>query len=112
MNVVKECRKRLGLSQGDFANLIGVHSVSISKWETGAAKAPAGAHERICRLILKGNSFPRAGQLKDWIRQEGGQAALNRLIKGGQSGTFKASPAATGAEGIEGDEDLEELAGL
>jgi DNA-binding transcriptional regulator YiaG len=33
---VRRIRKRLGLTQSKFATLVGVHLVTIKKWETGA----------------------------------------------------------------------------
>jgi len=32
---VKALRKRLGLTQSKFADLVGVHVVTVKKWETG-----------------------------------------------------------------------------
>ena len=32
---VKRLRKRLGLTQSKFAALVGVHLVTVKKWETG-----------------------------------------------------------------------------
>jgi DNA-binding transcriptional regulator YiaG len=33
---VREIRRALGMSQPEFAELVGVHAISVSKWETGA----------------------------------------------------------------------------
>jgi len=33
---VRALRKRLGLTQSRFADLIGVHKITVAKWEAGA----------------------------------------------------------------------------
>jgi DNA-binding transcriptional regulator YiaG len=33
---VRQIRKALGMSQPEFAELVGVHAIAVSKWETGA----------------------------------------------------------------------------
>ena len=38
-----ECRKRLGLTQVEFSILIGVHPITVSKWERGQAE-PSSWH--------------------------------------------------------------------
>ena len=81
MNVIKDCRKRLGLNQHDFASLIGVHAMSISVWEN-SGKPPVLTAERLCRLIMKRKFLPRPDQVEGWLRIEGGQVALERLIDG------------------------------
>ena len=44
---VREIRRRLGLSQAAFAELVGVHWVTVSRWETGAM----GIREATARLM-------------------------------------------------------------
>jgi len=34
---IRKLRKRMGLSQSSFAKLLGVHEVTVSRWENGAA---------------------------------------------------------------------------
>ena len=47
---VKELRKRLGMTQKQFAEAIGVHVVTIIRWEKGSF-APSGlALEKINQL--------------------------------------------------------------
>jgi DNA-binding transcriptional regulator YiaG len=47
---VRLIRKTLGLTQSGFAALLGVHVVTVKKWETGAQgmRAPA---DRLIRLL-------------------------------------------------------------
>jgi len=48
---VKALRRRLGLTQSRFADLVGVHVVTVKKWETGAQGMRATA-DRLIRLLL------------------------------------------------------------
>jgi DNA-binding transcriptional regulator YiaG len=47
---VKHLRKRLGLTQSKFAALVGVHLVTVKKWEVGlqSMRRPT---ERLIRLL-------------------------------------------------------------
>jgi DNA-binding transcriptional regulator YiaG len=47
---VKRIRKRLGLTQSKFATLIGVHVVSVKKWEVGLQRMRRPT-ERLIRLL-------------------------------------------------------------
>jgi DNA-binding transcriptional regulator YiaG len=47
---VRRVRKALGLSQSRFAALLGVHLVTVKKWETGAQRMRPMA-ERLIRLL-------------------------------------------------------------
>jgi putative transcriptional regulator len=35
VNEVKDTRQKLGLSQTEFAQIVGVHPITVSKWERG-----------------------------------------------------------------------------
>ena len=48
---VRRARKALELSQSKFAALLGVHLVTVKKWETGAQGMRATA-DRLIRLLL------------------------------------------------------------
>lgn len=110
MKIIKITRKRLGLSQSDFAQLIGVHLNSVSEWERGD-KAPSTAAERICRLILKRRRLPQADRLKQTIRSEGGQAALEKLFTA-EGRLARGSGAAPAAVEEDGELSAEDLAAL
>jgi len=47
---VRRVRKALGLSQSKFAELLGVHLVTVKKWETGA-QGLRTTSERLIRLV-------------------------------------------------------------
>ena len=49
---VRRVRKALGLTQSQFAELLGVHLVTVKKWETGkqGMRAPA---DRLIRLLAE-----------------------------------------------------------
>lgn len=46
---VRALRERIGLSQATFAAVIGVHRVTVTKWESGARATVE--HEAIRRLL-------------------------------------------------------------
>jgi DNA-binding transcriptional regulator YiaG len=48
---VRRARKALGLSQSKFAALLGVHLVTVKKWETGA-QGLRTTSERLIRLLM------------------------------------------------------------
>jgi DNA-binding transcriptional regulator YiaG len=48
---VRHARKGLGLSQSKFAALLGVHLVTVKKWETGA-QGLRSTSERLIRLLV------------------------------------------------------------
>jgi DNA-binding transcriptional regulator YiaG len=50
-NEVRRARKVLGLSQSKFAELLGVHLVTVKKWETGA-QGLRTTSERLIRLLV------------------------------------------------------------
>ena len=48
---VRRVRKALGLTQSQFAELLGVHLVTVKKWETGA-QGLRSTSERLIRLLV------------------------------------------------------------
>jgi DNA-binding transcriptional regulator YiaG len=54
---VRKIRKRLGLSQVAFARLVGVHEITVSRWENGAL-AIREPTAKLLRLLL-GQAPPR-----------------------------------------------------
>ena len=49
---VRRLRKRLGLTQARFGRLLGVHRVTVARWETGAAEVQAPM-AKLIRLVMK-----------------------------------------------------------
>jgi DNA-binding transcriptional regulator YiaG len=49
---VRRIRKKLGLTQSAFAALLGVHLVTVKKWETGKQGMHAPA-DRLIRLLAQ-----------------------------------------------------------
>jgi len=49
-NDVKELRKRLGMTQKQFAEAVGVHVVTIIRWEKGSFNPSGLALEKIKQL--------------------------------------------------------------
>ena len=56
---VRRARKALGLSQSKFASLLGVHLVTVKKWETGAQGMRATA-DRLISLHLEQKAAERS----------------------------------------------------
>ena len=75
-----ETRRALGLSQAEFASLLGVHSMTVSKWERGEAVPSAHQvalirhHERKARLVNR-------TLLLDTLHAKGPIAAASVLFK-------------------------------
>ncbi len=49
---VRQIRKRLGLTQAEFARLVGVHLVTVSRWEKGALGIRESA-AKLMKLLAK-----------------------------------------------------------
>lgn len=54
-------RQRLGLSQAAFAKLLGVHAMTVSKWERGVAK-PAAHQQRILKALARAPERPKGAK--------------------------------------------------
>jgi len=50
---IKEIRTRLGISQEDFARLLGISLQSIGRWERGKAKPSRLAVKRLKEIATK-----------------------------------------------------------
>jgi DNA-binding transcriptional regulator YiaG len=51
-DTVRKLRKRLGLTQSSFAALLGVHKITVAKWESGM-KGMSATTERLLRIIAQ-----------------------------------------------------------
>jgi len=49
---VRKLRRRLGLSQSKFAALLGVHKVTVAKWEVGMLGMSATT-DRLLRVLMQ-----------------------------------------------------------
>jgi DNA-binding transcriptional regulator YiaG len=47
---VRRLRKRLGLTQSSFAALLGIHKITVAKWEAGT-KGMSATTERLLRVL-------------------------------------------------------------
>jgi DNA-binding XRE family transcriptional regulator len=54
-NIVKAKRKELGMNQIEFATVLGVHPVTVSKWENRKADPSVWQLNLICALEKKGH---------------------------------------------------------
>ena len=59
---LKERRKKMSLTQQDFANLIGISTDKMHRWESGRTKFPAGT-ERLVEIIEE-----RFDKSKGWFK--------------------------------------------
>lgn len=50
---IVKLRKRMGLNQEQFAQLLGVHKLTVSRWERGEAKPSLLAQRQLNRLVNK-----------------------------------------------------------
>lgn len=48
---IKQIRQALGLTQAQFGALIGAHSVTVARWETGRNKPRGGAILRTLKQL-------------------------------------------------------------
>lgn len=53
-------RQRLGLSQPAFAKLLGVHAMTVSKWERGVLK-PGEHQQRVLKALARAPERPKGG---------------------------------------------------
>jgi len=54
-------RERLGLNQTQLAQLLGVHPLTVSKWERGLL-TPSSHHETLLRSFRKAATKPDVGE--------------------------------------------------
>jgi len=52
---VRRLRKRLGLTQARFGRLLGVHRVTVARWESGTTEVQAPM-AKLIRLVVKAKS--------------------------------------------------------
>ncbi len=50
---MKAARARLGLTQGQLAAELGVHAMTVSKWETGQRGIPEPVARLVQRLVAE-----------------------------------------------------------
>jgi molybdate transport system regulatory protein len=68
---LKTLRARLGLKQADLAELLGVHAMTVSRWERGELK-PSAHQRRLLRAFAdaaeRGARLPQRGKRPDPVR--------------------------------------------
>lgn len=85
--MIKAIRNRLGLTQVEFAAVLGTHSITVSKWERGVAQPDAwrtGLLQRMARV--------EAGEIRRVLVSEGAITALCAAL-----GAVEPPSAATGS---------------
>lgn len=49
---MKRARQSIGLTQGDFAEQVGVKKSTVSRWESGGLKPSYESLKRLCAYLL------------------------------------------------------------
>lgn len=76
--MTRMARGRLGLTQGDFAQLLGIHSMTVSKWERGTAKPTAYQFDTMQHLAA--HEPPIALNVERLMMERGPVVALALLV--------------------------------
>lgn len=83
---VTEIREALGLNRGQFAELMGVHSASVYRWESARGELIVDPfHGRLLALMdsTKAGALPRLGRrVIPALMTRGPLYALHRLLAG------------------------------
>ncbi len=61
---IRALRRRLGLSQAEFARQLGVRQQTVSEWETGRY-APRGASSRVLSIFAEQQAEYDAGKAEE-----------------------------------------------
>ena len=61
---IKEIRKRLNLSQEEFAKKLGVSFTSVNRWENGQTKPSKLARRQILNLLEQIREYETSANLK------------------------------------------------
>lgn len=80
-SAIKRIRTGLGLTQGQMAELLGVHPLTVSKWERGLL-SPNSHQEQLLRSFRKASDEPDIGTtVGDLLVTAGVVVALFALLK-------------------------------
>ena len=82
MNEWKECREALGVSQSLFAQLMGVHPLTVSRWERGKTnpRPLPMVLMRQCKYAAR-NRADIGERVKDSVASDGVPFALYEILK-------------------------------
>ena len=75
---IRYLRKHIGLSAGDFAQMMGVARETVSRWETGAQPMGAVA-DRLLRLLLVTHEPTESYAVDDLLRELNDEPAPSNL---------------------------------
>jgi putative zinc finger/helix-turn-helix YgiT family protein len=75
---VRFLRKHIGLSAGDFAQMMGVARETVSRWETGAQPMGAVA-DRLMRLLVLTHEPTESYAVEDLLRELNDEPAPKKL---------------------------------
>lgn len=73
-------RRNLRWTQLQLASVLGVHPITVSKWERGVLETSAYQSDLLCSFIRSHRRDPNIGDKVEAIRVIGIPAAIARLI--------------------------------
>ena len=76
---VGELRAELGLTQQEFATLLGLSTVSVSRWEHKHTR-PTDASEALLGLLDRARRKRPTGEIVDRLRTLAGASELDRIV--------------------------------
>ena len=80
-HAIRRIRDGLGLTQGQLAELLGVHPLTVSKWERGLLE-PSAHHEGFLRSFRKAGGQEDLGEaIGELLVTAGVTVALYALLK-------------------------------
>lgn len=80
---VRELRRRMSLTQQDFARVFGVHPLTVSKWERGRLRPDAwrvGMFAHIEHTVAPGNLVAVGMRVRELLHTRGTVAALQYVL--------------------------------
>lgn len=79
---ISECRKDKGLTQAQFAELLGLSDKSVSRWENGKTMPDLSLYEPICSILgIQVSELLYSRKMEDPERIEKGEEAALSLFK-------------------------------
>lgn len=71
-SIIRSIRKLYNLTQTEFGEVVGVHQVSVARWEAGRTKPSPSMWKRVLRMGTRATDTP-------WITDRGYAEAIEQL---------------------------------
>lgn len=77
-----DARSSIGLTQSEFANLLGVHAMTVSRWERGQATPSRYQQETLDAIVVGASSLEgtKLAQFEHYLGSRRYVYALARLV--------------------------------